>query len=44
MTVRDVCGVVDEIDHVEVPSVAGYDTATTCTRCGSSVATGPGGR
>ncbi|RLK23820.1 hypothetical protein DER29_1699 [Micromonospora sp. M71_S20] len=43
MTVCTVCGAVDEIDHVEVPSIAGYghDTATSCTRCGSSVATDP---
>ncbi|MEU1968911.1 hypothetical protein ABZ541_14035 [Micromonospora sediminicola] len=43
MTVYTVCGAVDEIDHVEVPSMAGYgyDTATSCTRCGSSVATDP---
>ncbi|MFC4148643.1 hypothetical protein ACFO0M_20510 [Micromonospora mangrovi] len=43
MTVCTVCGAVDEIDHVEVPSMAGYgyDTATSCTRCGSSVATDP---
>ena len=39
--VDTVCGAVDEIDHVEVPSMAGYgyDTATSCIRCGSSVAT-----
>ncbi|MFF0172914.1 hypothetical protein [Micromonospora profundi] len=43
MTVCTVCGAVDEIDHVEMPSMAGYgyDTATSCTRCGSSVATDP---
>ncbi|MEU4555734.1 hypothetical protein [Micromonospora violae] len=43
MTVCTVCGAVDEIDHVEAPSMAGYghDTATSCTRCGSSVATDP---
>lgn len=38
-----VCGAVDEIDHVQVPSMLGYghDTATTCRRCGSSVSTDP---
>ncbi|WP_433229864.1 hypothetical protein ACQP2H_30225 [Micromonospora sp. CA-248260] len=43
MTVCTVCGAVDEIDHVEVPSMAGYgyDTVTSCTRCGSSIATDP---
>ncbi|MFI7437861.1 hypothetical protein [Micromonospora haikouensis] len=43
MTVCTVCGAVDEIDHVEVPSMAGYghDTSTSCTRCGSSLATNP---
>ncbi|MEV6377651.1 hypothetical protein [Micromonospora musae] len=45
VTVCTVCGAVDEIDHVEVPSMAGYgygyDTVTSCTRCGSSVATDP---
>jgi hypothetical protein len=43
MTVCTVCGAVDEIDHVEVPSMVGYgvDTATSCTHCGSSVTTDP---
>ncbi|MBQ1050826.1 hypothetical protein KBX50_20420 [Micromonospora sp. C51] len=43
MTVCTVCGAVDEIDHVEVPSMAGYgyDTATSCTRCGSCVVSDP---
>jgi hypothetical protein len=43
MTVCTVCGAVDEIDHVEVPSMVGYglDTATSCNRCGSSVTTDP---
>ena len=43
MTVCTVCGAVDEIDHVEVPSMAGYgyDTVTSCVRCGSSVASDP---
>ncbi|AEB42639.1 hypothetical protein [Micromonospora maris] len=43
MTVCTACGAVDEIDHIEVPSMAGYghDTVTSCTRCGSSVATDP---
>ncbi|WP_433495427.1 hypothetical protein ACQP26_09130 [Micromonospora sp. CA-248089] len=43
MTVCTVCGAVDEIDHVEVPSMAGYgyDTVTSCARCGSSVASDP---
>ncbi|WP_433688013.1 hypothetical protein ACQP0I_04140 [Micromonospora carbonacea] len=43
VAVCTVCGAVDEIDHVEVPSMAGYgyDTSTSCTRCGSLVATDP---
>ncbi|RNH99725.1 hypothetical protein EEZ25_22060 [Micromonospora aurantiaca] len=43
MTVCTVCGAVDEIDHVEVPSMAGYglDTITSCNRCGSLIATDP---
>ncbi|MFD6754902.1 hypothetical protein [Micromonospora gifhornensis] len=43
MTVCTVCGAVDEIDHIEVPSMAGYghDTSISCTRCGSSVVTDP---
>ncbi|QOC94372.1 hypothetical protein [Micromonospora craniellae] len=43
MTVCTACGAVDEIDHITVPSMAGYghDTVTCCTRCGSSVATDP---
>ncbi len=37
------CGAVDETDHEETASMAGYgrDTATRCTRCGSSVTTDP---
>ncbi|GIJ08430.1 hypothetical protein ACFFMR_29220 [Micromonospora andamanensis] len=43
MTVCTVCGAADEIDHVEVPSLAGYgnDTITSCNRCGSLIATSP---
>ena len=38
-----VCGAVDETEHEEMPSMAGYgrDTATRCTRCRSSVTTNP---
>ncbi|MEU8332176.1 hypothetical protein AB0J14_35205 [Micromonospora arborensis] len=43
VTVCSVCGAVDEIEHVEVPSMAGYgyDTTTSCNRCGSLIATNP---
>lgn len=43
MTVCTVCGAVDEIEHLELPSMVGYgsDTSTTCQRCGSSVTTDP---
>ena len=43
MTVCTVCGAVDDIQHVEMPSMtgAGVDTSTLCLRCGSSVATDP---
>ncbi|MGC4885739.1 hypothetical protein [Micromonospora sp. DT227] len=37
------CGGVNDIDHFEAPSIAGYglDTITFCNRCGSLVATNP---
>jgi len=38
-----VCGAVDDIDHQELPSMAGYgyDTCTTCTLCGSAEISDP---
>ncbi|MDG4803649.1 hypothetical protein [Micromonospora sp. WMMD980] len=43
VTVCTVCGATDDIDHVEVPSMAGYgyDITTSCNRCGSLIATNP---
>jgi hypothetical protein len=43
MTVRTVCGAVDEIEYHELPSMVGYgeDTSTACQRCGSSLTTDP---
>ena len=37
------CGAVNENDHHDVPSMAGYgrDTSTRCTRCGSTVTSDP---